>query len=124
MRKIIMAIIAFTAVMAFSGCNEEKSAAKKLVRTFLKENLADQDYKIMSFSQLDSTMLISDSVFLQMKAKAASDVHFKKGFSLSDGAKPKKLMFIRVKYRTEKDTVIHTFYFDEAFTQVLSFKEG
>ncbi len=124
MKKTLVAIVAFVVAMAFTGCNREKSKAESMVKDFLKENLVENDFKVMDFSRLDSTTFVSDSLFQLMREKGAKDSRFKQPLDFSDDAKTKKLLFIRVKYRIEKDTILQTFYFDDELSRVVSFKEG
>ena len=98
--------------------------AESMVKDFLKENLVENDFKVMDFSRLDSTTFVSDSLFQLMREKGAKDSRFKQPLDFSDDAKTKKLLFIRVKYRIEKDTILQTFYFDDELSRVVSFKEG
>lgn len=124
MKKTLVAIVALVVAMAFIGCNREKSKAESMVKDFLKENLVENDFKVMDFSRLDSTTFVSDSLFQLMREKGAKDSRFKQPLDFSDDAKTKKLLFIRVKYRIEKDTILQTFYFDDELSRVVSFKEG
>ena len=110
------------ATMLLIGCDAEKSTAKKLVKDFLKENLVNNDFKVMSFSSLDSTKHITDSVFKVMRAEAAQDKAFKKDIQFAEGPKTKKLYFIRIKYRLDNDTCLQTFYLDDQLTRVVSFR--
>ena len=124
MKKTLVAIVALVVAVAFTGCNREKSKAESMVKDFLKENLVENDFKVMDFSRLDSTTFVSDSLFQLMREKGAKDSRFKQPLDFSDDAKTKKLLFIRVKYRIEKDTILQTFYFDDELSRVVSFKEG
>lgn len=110
------------ATLLLIGCDAEKSTAKKLVKDFLKENLVNNDFKVMSFSALDSTKHITDSVFKVMRAEAAQDKAFKKDIQFAEGPKTKKLYYIRIKYRLDNDTCLQTFYLDDLLTRVVSFR--
>lgn len=110
------------ATLLLIGCDAEKSTAKKLVKDFLKENLVNNDFKVMSFSALDSTKHITDSVFKVMRAEAAQDKAFKKDIQFVEGPKTKKLYYIRIKYRLDNDTCLQTFYLDDQLTRVVSFR--
>ncbi len=110
------------ATLLLIGCDAEKSTAKKLVKDFLKENLVNNDFKVMSFSALDSTKHITDSVFKVMRAEAAQDKAFKKDIQFAEGPKTKKLYYIRIKYRLDNDTCLQTFYLDDQLTRVVSFR--
>ena len=118
------AVVALLVAMVVAGCNREKSRAQGLVKDFLKENLVENDFKVMDFSRLDSTKYVSDSIFNRMRVSNLQDSRFKQPLDFSDDAKTKKLLFIRVKYRIEKDTILQTFYFDDELSRVVSFKEG
>lgn len=110
------------ATLLLIGCDAEKSTAKKLVKDFLKENLVNNDFKVMSFSALDSTKHITDSVFKVMRAEAEQDKAFKKDIQFAEGPKTKKLYYIRIKYRLDNDTCLQTFYLDDQLTRVVSFR--
>ena len=110
------------ATLLLIGCDAEKSTAKKLVKDFLKENLVNNDFKVMSFSALDSTKHITDSVFKVMRTEAAQDKAFKKDIQFAEGPKTKKLYYIRIKYRLDNDTCLQTFYLDDQLTRVVSFR--
>ena len=124
MKKMLVAIVALAVAMAFTSCNREKSKAQTLVKDFLKENLVENDFKVMDFSPLDSTTFVSDSLFWLMREKGSENSRFKQPLVFPDGPKTRKLHFIRVKYRIEKDTILQTFYFDDELSRVVSFKEG
>ena len=123
MKRLLIAVVVLVAMTAFTSCNQQKSAAKKLVEQFLTDNLVSDDYKVMYFYDLGSTKHISDSAFLQMRQKATTNKRYKDGLQFADGQKTKKLNFIRVKMLIQKDTVYQTFYFDDQITQVMAFKE-
>jgi hypothetical protein len=82
----------------------------------------NNDFKVMSFSALDSTKHITDSVFKVMRAEAAQDKAFKKDIQFAEGPKTKKLYYIRIKYRLDNDTCLQTFYLDDQLTRVVSFR--
>jgi hypothetical protein len=112
------------AVMAFSSCNKEKSAAKELVKEFLKENLVSEDHKVLYCYDLSTTKFVTDSMCQEMRVKMASNKRFKSNMHYAEGPASKNLHFIRVKYRVDKDTVYQTFYLDEQQTRVVAFKEN
>lgn len=118
------AVVALLVAMVVAGCNREKSRAQGLVKDFLKENLVENDFKVMDFSRLDSTKYVSDSIFNRMRVSNLQDSRFKQPLRLVDEPRTEKLHFIRVKYRIEKDTLVQTFYFDDEVSRIVSFKEG
>ena len=122
MKVVITAML--VAVMAFSSCDKEKSAAKELVNEFLKENLVSEDYKVLYCYDLSTTKFVTDSMSQEMRAKMASNKRFKSDMLSAEGPASKNLHFIRVKYRVDKDTVYQTFYLDEQQTRVVAFKEN
>ena len=125
MNKMKVAIAALLiAVMAFSSCNKEQSTAQKLVKEFLKENLVNEDFKVMYYYDLSTTKFITDSVCQAMRAKMANNKLFKSDIRYAEGPTSKNLHFIRVKYRVDKDTVFQTFYLDEQQTRIVAFKEN
>ena len=112
------------AVMAFSSCDKEKSAAKELVKEFLKENLVSEDHKVLYCYDLSTTKFVTDSMCQEMRAKMANNKRFKSNMHYAEGPASKNLHFIRVKYRVDKDTIYQTFYLDEQQTRVVAFKEN
>lgn len=118
------AVVALLVAMVVVGCNREKSKAESMVKDFLKENLVENDFKVMDFSRLDSTTFVSDSMAHMMRMKMANNPLFKPEMNYQKGHKTRKLYFIRVKYRVEKDTLVQTFYFDDEVSRIVSFKEG
>lgn len=125
MNKMKVAIAALlVAVMAFSSCNKEKTTTQKLVKEFLKENLVSEDFKVMDYSDLSSTKLVTDSMCQQMRTQIANNALFKSGMRYAEGPATKKMHFIRVKYRVDKDTIFQTFYIDEQQTRVVALKEN
>ena len=122
MKVVITAML--VAVMAFSSCDKEKSAAKELVKEFLKENLVSEDHKVLYCYDLSTTKFVTDSMCQEMRAKMASNKRFKPNMRYAEGPASKNLHFIRVKYRVDKDTVYQTFYLDEQQTRVVAFKEN
>jgi hypothetical protein len=125
MNKMKVAIAALlVAVMAFSSCNKEKTTTQKLVKEFLKENLVSEDFKVMDYSDLSSTKLVTDSMCQQMRTQMATNALFTSGMRYAEGPATKKMHFIRVKYRVDKDTIFQTFYIDEQQTRVVALKEN
>ena len=122
MKVVITAML--VAVMAFSSCDKEKSAAKELVKEFLKENLVSEDHKVLYCYDLSTTKFVTDSMCQEMRAKMANNKRFKSDMHYAEGPASKNLHFIRVKYRVDKDTVYQTFYLDEQQTRVVAFKEN
>lgn len=122
MKVVITAML--VAVMAFSSCDKEKSAAKELVKEFLKENLVSEDHKVLYCYDLSTTKFVTDSMCQEMRAKMTSNKRFKSNMHYAEGPASKNLHFIRVKYRVDKDTVYQTFYLDEQQTRVVAFKEN
>lgn len=116
------AIIAFCAMMAISGCGGPKSGAQKLVKEFLKENLADPNYKNIYFSDLDSTFYVTDSIVQVMRTNADTSTVFKKNIKWAEGPIARKKHFLHVGYKIGDKKVKQTFYFDDSLTRVISFK--
>ena len=121
-RKALLFLL--VAVMAFSSCNKEKTTTQKLVKEFLKENLVSEDFKVMDYSDLSSTKLVTDSMCQQMRTQMAGNALFKSDMRYAEGPATKKMHFIRVKYRVDKDTIFQTFYIDEQQTRVVALKEN
>jgi len=122
MKKSIVLLSLLFAMLTLSSCGE-KQKAKKLVKTFLTENLQDNRFGGAEFSRLDSTFFINDSVLSAMQTTAMNDKLFKRMKLDGKRGKSGKLMFIHVRYFLNADTIRQTFYMDENLERVISFKK-
>ena len=112
-------IIGILALLLFTACGEQYQA-KSLVKEFVKEH-ATGELNITDFSDLDSTRVISDSLFQAMQQRAAHDPLFKAvDFS---GAKPTPtLLYIRMRYQQDTLEMSKTFYFNQDLSAIIAFK--
>jgi hypothetical protein len=85
---------------------------------------AAEEIDINSFSDLDSTKVISDSLILALRDKAMSDPLFKKDMQLADKPEGSTLLFIRMRFQLSNDTLeqSRTFYFDRDLSGIIAFK--
>ena len=115
-------IIGILAMLLFASCGQ-RYQAKGLVKDFVKA-YATEEIDINSFSDLDSTRVISDSLILVLRDKAKSDPLFKKDFQLIDKPDGSTLLFIRMRFQQVGDTLeqSRTFYFDRDLTGIVAFK--
>lgn len=116
------AIVAFCAMMAISSCGGSRNNAERIIKEFLKENLAEGDYKYIDFSDLDSTFYVNDSIVTAMRQISDTTSVFKKGIKYAEGQNSRKKHFIHVSYRVGEKKVKQTFYLDDQLTRVISFK--
>ena len=68
-------ILGILAMLLFTACGQQYEA-KSLVKDFVKEH-ATEELDITDFSDLDSTRVISDSLFQAIQQNAANDPQFK-----------------------------------------------
>ena len=115
-------IIGIMAMLLFASCGQQYQA-KGLVKDFVKA-YATEEIDINSFSDLDSTRVISDSLILVLRDKAKRDPLFKKDFQLIDKPEGSTLLFIRMRFQQVNDTLeqSRTFYFDRDLTGIVAFK--
>ena len=115
-------IIGVLAVLLLASCGQ-RHQAKGLVKDFVKA-YATEEIDINSFSDLDSTKVISDSLILALRDKAKSDPVFQKDFQLADKPENPTLLFIRMRFQLPGDTLeqSRTFYFDRDLTGIVAFK--
>ena len=112
-------MIGILAVLLLTGCGQQHQA-KSLVKDFVKEH-AIEELHITDFSDLDSTKVISDSVFLAMQQNAAKDPLFK-DVDFSDLKASSPLLFIRMRYQKDTLELYKTFYFDKNLSAIIAFK--
>ena len=123
MKSLSRVPIIICALLLFASCGKQQKA-KSMVKEFVNEN-ARQEIDIRSFSDLDSTRVISDSLIQDLRQRAKSDPLFKSA-PLSDfsaGSYP-TLLYIRMRYQEPGDTLeaAKTFYFDRDLTGIIAFK--
>jgi len=112
-------------LLLLASCGRQQQA-KSLVRDFV-DAYAQQEIDINSFSDIDSTRVITDSLILTMRDKAAADPLFKSPV-LSDfraqGNRRQTLLYIRMRYQEPGDTLeqSRTFYFDRDLGGIIAFK--
>ena len=68
-------IIGVLTLLLLASCGQ-RYEAKQLVKAFVKEH-ATEEIDISSFSELDSTKVISDSLLQEMRLRAQKDTLFK-----------------------------------------------
>ena len=101
------------------SCGQQYQA-KQLVKSFVKEH-ATEDIDINSFSDLDSTKVISDSLLQAMRQQALSDPLFK-DVELASIPLSTTLLYIRMRYGDDSLNLSKTFYFDRDLTGIVAFK--
>ena len=112
-------ILGILAILLFTACGQ-RYQAKSLVKDFVKEH-ATEELNITDFTDLDSTRVISDSLFLAMQQNATKDPLFKSiDFSQTKVSSP--LLYIRMRYQKDTLQLSKTFYFDKDLTAVIAFK--
>ena len=99
-------------VLLLASCGQ-RYEAKQLVKTFVKEH-ATEEIDISSFSELDSTKVISDSLLQEMRQRAQKDTLFK-NVELGSIPLSTTLLYIRMRYGADSLNQSRTFYFDKDF---------
>ena len=115
-------LLSVVSMLLLASCGKQQSA-KKLVKEFVKE-YATQEIDITSFSDLDSTRVISDTLLLNMRKTAKNDPLFKSDFQFTAERDTPTLLFIRMRYHEPDDTLeqSRTFYFNRELTGIVAFK--
>ena len=114
-RNIIIGVL----VLLLASCGQQYKA-KQLVKDFVKEH-AKEEIDIDSFSNLDSTKVISDSLLLVLQSNAAKDTLFKDVRFTIERTSP-TLLYIRMRYGADSLNQSRTFYFDKDLTGIIAFK--
>ena len=114
-------IIGVLAVLLLASCGQ-RYEAKGIVKDFVKEH-ATEEIDITSFSDLDSTKVISDSLLQVMRQRAQKDTLFK-DVQLGSIPLSTTLLYIRMRFQLPGDTLeqSRTFYFDRDLTSIIAFK--
>ena len=122
MKSISKSFIIFGLALVLSGCGQ-KHKAKSVIVSFIEENttLADMN---RSFDRLDSTYRLTDSIIVSMQQHARQLPQLKKNVSFGKRPKGEALLYQRVKFCNESDTIRMTFYMDRAMTNVVACKEN
>ena len=112
-------LIGILALLLFTACGQQYEA-KSLVKDFVKEH-ATEELDITDFSDLDSTKVISDSLFLVLQQNAAKDPLFK-GVDFNGKKASSPLLYIRMNYQKDTLELSKTFYFDKVLSAIIAFK--
>ena len=108
-------------MLLLASCGQ-RYEAKQLVKAFVKEH-ATEEIDISSFSDLDSTKVIGDSLLQEMRLRAQKDALFK-DVQLGSIPLSTTLLYIRMRFQLSGDTLeqSRTFYFDKDLTSIVTFK--
>lgn len=120
-RHISRFSVCIMAILLVSCGKQHK--AENVVKEFLDENLVTDDYSV-SFSKIDSTRHVTDSMITVMQSAAARNRIFKKDIKYDTSSKTGKYIFTQTKIYKGKDTISNTFYLDTDLTHVIAFKEN
>ena len=112
-------ILGILTLLLFTACGQQHQA-KSLVKDFVKAH-AVEELNITDFTELDSTRVISDSLFHAMQQNAASDPLFK-DVDFSTAKATSTLLYIRMRYQKDTLELSKTFYFDKDLSAVIAFK--
>ena len=112
-------IIGILALLLFTACGQQYQA-KSLVKDFVKVH-AVEELNITDFTDLDSTRVISDSLFRAMQQNAANDPLFK-DVDFRAAKATSTLLYIRMHYQKDTLKLSKTFYFDKDLSAVIAFK--
>lgn len=112
----------FGATILIFGCGKGRKA-NDLVESFLDSCLVDNNISNLSFSSLDSTRHLNDSVIMSLRTNLSKSAAFKKNLNYGDYKRSRPLHFITATYKMSGgDKVKQTFYMDEYHTAVVCVK--
>ncbi|MCR4583581.1 MAG: hypothetical protein K5764_08540 [Prevotella sp.] len=112
--------ITLTALLLLTSCGEQHKASS-MAEDFV-ENYALSPEKMTDreFADLDTTLLVSDSVLL--KLRTTDDPLFKKGITYPTLTADRKHYFLRMRFQYEGEEMSRTFYFDGALKEIIAIK--
>lgn len=122
MRKIIPFTLFILGLTLLAACSDGQRA-KGMVKDFMKNDMEMADYNIVTWSALDSTFRINDSILSDMHKRAVAEQLVKRqpAYAKATG----KLLRISLKYTVnDKDTMQATFYLDEKMTGIVGVKQN
>lgn len=112
----------FCAAILMTGCSSGNKE-EKLVSDFLNKNLKENNISQVTFSEVDSTSHVSDSVIGIMRNDAERSGLFRSGLKYAERTKGQKLHFISVSYTASNGKRMrHTFYLDKKADNVICIK--
>jgi hypothetical protein len=103
----------------FSSCGNSYTA-KGHVKDFVSEKMALEDVDYVAWSDVDSTLHLTDSM-LEAMHKRAETSRLVKG-KVNYQPRTAKLNMITLKYAVKKDTSMATFYLDDKFAGIVGVK--
>ena len=112
----------FCAAILMAGCGSGNKE-EKLVSDFLNKNLKENNISQVTFSEVDSTSHVSDSVIGIMRNDAERSGLFRSDLKYAERTKGQKLHFISVSYTASNGKRMrHTFYLDKKADNVICIK--
>jgi len=125
--RTIYKIGVLSPLLLLASCGKQQQA-KSLAKEFVKD-YATQEIDINSFSDLDSTHVISDSILNAMRQNLMSDPLFKSPqlaplpLKAANGY-AQTMLYIRMRYQLPGDTLeeSRTFYFDRELKGIIAVK--
>lgn len=118
--RLLCACLGFLMMVGvFSSCGNSYTA-KGHVKDFMSEQMALSDVDYIAWSNVDSTLHLTDSMLEVMHNRALTSrlVKGKVGYQ----ARTPKLNMITLKYAVKKDTLMATFYLDDKLTGIVGVK--
>lgn len=115
----LLAVALVLVATVFAGCSGDRQE-RGLVRDFMKQSLGGKDFDVVEWSPVDSTFFVSDSMLQVMRSQAASKVQGE----VSYVAPTAKLLYLRLRFAVDNDTLQRTFYFDDKASGIVGFKEN
>ena len=109
--------IIILALLLLASCGKQYEA-KGLVKDFVKQHAAEE-VDISSFSKLDSTRVISDSLIQVFRSQ--KDELFDSPIDYVE-RKGQTLYFIRMRYKKDTLELSRTFYFNPDLEGIVAFK--
>jgi len=107
-------------ILLLASCGKQYKA-KGLVKDFVREN-AVEEVSINSFSDLDSTRVISDSTIQALREGLKQDPMFKPNSKLTAERKDQTLFYIRMRYQEDTLELSKTFYFNADLEGIVAVK--
>ena len=114
---ILIGVVA--CMLLFASCGQQYKA-EQTAKAFVEENM-EQPEKITDrdFADIGTTRHISDSLITVMRQRGAEG--FKKGIKYGEIPQG-DLIYLRMQYVKDGDTLSNTFYLDENLASIVAFK--
>ncbi len=120
MKNVFSSLLIIVSATILASCGQSHNA-KANVKAFMKSEMRIEDFDVLTWSNMNSTSRLTDSMLTSMRNAAEKEKMVKANPEYTK--RTDKLNFITVKYVVGKDTLMNTFYLDDKLQGVVGVKK-